>query len=151
MLVVSNKKVLVLFMLACVCKAKIKTFNEVIEYGVDEETRKVFENCWLDHVTTYKDVVASGRDMVFKCSGLSQQTVTYRQCDQKCNLPKKCLKKKKFVNKPKRKIIKIVRLFDKKVFNVVLPIRCECKIIKNRGKKRRHRKRKNKVVINRKY
>ena len=151
MSMLSNKKVLILFVLACVCEARVKTFNDVIEHGVDDETREVFEKCWLDHVTTYKDVVASGRDLVFKCSGLSQQEIIYRQCDQECNLPKICLKKKHFVNEPERKVVKIVRLFDKKVFNVVLPIRCECKIVRNRGKKRRNRKRKSKVVIKRKY
>ena len=138
-------------MSAFVCQARIKTFNEVIEYGVDAGTREVFQTCWLDHETVYNDVVASGKDMVFKCSGLSQQTVTYRQCDRKCNLPKKCLKNKQFVNTPERKVVKIERLFDKKVFNAVVPIRCECKILRKRGKKRRNRKRKSKVVIKRKY
>ena len=138
-------------MFAFVCNAKIKTFNEVIKYGVNAETREVFEKCWLDHETVYKDAVASGRDVVFKCSGLSQQTITYRQCDRKCNLPKKCLKNKQFVNEPQRKVVKIERLFDKKVFNAVVPIRCECKIVRKRGKKRRNRKRKSKVVMIRKY
>ena len=136
-------------MLACVCLAKIRTFNEVIQYGVDEETRKVLKNCWLNHETVYRDVVASGRDLVFKCSGLSRQTVTYRECDQKCNLPKNCMKSKQFVNKPERKVVKIVRLFDKKVFNIVLPIRCECKNVKSFSKHLLDRKRKSKVVIRR--
>ena len=137
-------------MLACVCKARIKSFNEVIKYGVDEETRKALKKCWLNHETIYKDVVASGRDLVFKCSGLSQQTVTYRQCDEKCNLPKKCTKNKSYMNKPERKVIKIVQLVDKKVFNVVLPFRCECKNVRSFSKNT-IRKRKSRVVLNRIY
>ena len=144
-------RISVLSTLACMCQARIKTFNEVIEYGVNEETREVFGKCWLNHVTNHNDVIASGKDLVFKCSGLSQQTITYRQCDRKCNLPKKCLKNKQFVNEPERKVVKIERLFDKKVFNAVVPIRCECKILRKRGKKRRNRKRKSKVVMIRKY
>ena len=141
--------ILVLSTLACVCKARIKTFNEVIKYGVGEETRKALQKCWLNHETVYRDVVASGRDLVFKCSGLSQQTVTYRQCDQKCNLPKNCLNTKHYVNKPERKVVKIVRLVDKKVFNVVLPFRCECKNVRSFSKNILVRKLKSRVVIKR--
>ena len=144
-------RISVLSTLACLCNARIKTFNEVIEYGVNEETREVFEKCWLNHVTNYNDVVASGKDMVFKCSGLSQQTVTYRQCDQKCNLPKKCLKKKQYVNTPERKVVIIERLIDRKVFNAVVSFGCECKIVRKRSKKRNNRKRKHKVVMIKKY
>ena len=144
-------KISVLAMLACACNARMETFNEVIKYGVDGETRKAFEKCWLDHETVYKDVVASGRDLVFKCSGLSQQTVTYRQCDQKCSMPKKCANNKRYVNKPERKVVKIVRLLDKKVFNAVLPFRCECKNFKSFSRNLLERKRKSRVVIKRKY
>ena len=137
----SNTKVLILLILAIACKAKIKTFNEVIKEGVDEETRKVLKTCLLYHVTTHRDVVASGRDLVFKCSGLDQEIITFRQCDKKCNISNKCLLKKHFVNRSERKVIKVVQLFDNKVFQVTIPIRCECKVLKDVGKRRRTRKR----------
>ena len=122
----NNKRI---FFYVIACKAKLKTFNEVIKNGVDGETREVLKTCLLHHRTFHRDVVASGKDLVFKCSGLDQEIITFRQCDKKCNLSNKCLSKKQFVNIPERKAIKVVRLFDNKVFHVTVPIRCECKII----------------------
>ena len=60
--------ILVLSMLACVCNARIKTFNEVIKYGVDEETRKIlqksagsttkqFTETWSPQVDTWSSSV----------------------------------------------------------------------------------------------
>ena len=141
-----NTKVFILFMFVIVCKAKFETFNEVIKNGVDEETRNVLNTCLLHHRTFHRDVVASGKDLVFKCSGLDQEIITFRQCDKKCNLSKKCLLKKHFVNIPERKVIKVVQLFDNKVFYVTIPVRCECKLLNYVSKKRRKR-RKRKIYL----
>ena len=83
-----------------------------------------------DHVTNYNDVLASRKDMVLKCSGLSHQTVTYLQCDQRCSLPKKCLKKKKFANKAEGKVVKIVSLFDEKVLTLFFLLVVNVKLLK---------------------
>ena len=135
-----NTKVFLLFIFVTSCKAKFKTFNDVIKNGVDDETRKALRTCLLLHRTFHRDVVASGKDLVFKCSGLDQEIITFRQCDRKCNLSNECLLKKHFVNVPERKVIKVVRLFDNKVFHVTVPVRCECKLLDYVAKKRRKRR-----------
>ena len=139
-------KVLILFMFFIACKANAndETFNEVIKSGVTQETREVLKTCLLFSKTVHNDVVASGTHFVFKCSGLDQEIITLHLCDNKCNLPESCFKRKHYRMETEWKVLKVQNEVDQSIHQIVLPVRCHCKVQKNVGHRRRTRGRKGK-------